>query len=203
MFVCYHYFVHLFLGKKRNIVLVKPSFLLLLLLLSSSSSSSSFFFFFFFFFPVGWGCRIHRILLLCRGLRPPLQRVSWYDTKWSDGEVPGMLELWGMQSTPSLPLLPGPLWPRVGGPGMILSIGQIELNCVLIETELFEIDLFLTFKLCTYAKLNCLKYHCFIGLMRTVFASGPRDRCSISGRVIPKTQKWYLMPPCLTLSIIR
>ena len=24
-----------------------------------------------------------------------------------------MLELWGMQSTPSLPLLPGPLWPRV------------------------------------------------------------------------------------------
>ena len=25
--------------------------------------------------PVGWGCRIHR-LLLCRGVRPP-QRVSW------------------------------------------------------------------------------------------------------------------------------
>ena len=25
--------------------------------------------------PVGWGCRIHR-LLLCRGVRP-LQRVSW------------------------------------------------------------------------------------------------------------------------------
>ena len=26
---------------------------------------------------------------------------------------------------------------------------------------------------------------------------------SIPGRVIPKTQKWYLIPPCLTLSIIR
>ena len=29
------------------------------------------------------------------------------------------------------------------------------------------------------------------------------DRGSIPGRVIPKTQKWYLMPPCLTFSIIR
>ena len=33
-----------------------------------------------------------------------------YDTKQSDHEVPVMLGLWGMQSTPSLPLLPGPLW---------------------------------------------------------------------------------------------
>ena len=32
-----------------------------------------------------------------------------YDTKQSDGEIPVMLELLGMQSTPSLPLLPGPL----------------------------------------------------------------------------------------------
>ena len=30
--------------------------------------------------------------------------------KQPDGEAPVMLELWGMQSTPSLPLLPGPLW---------------------------------------------------------------------------------------------
>ena len=29
------------------------------------------------------------------------------------------------------------------------------------------------------------------------------DRGSIPGRVIPKTQKWYLIPPCLTLSIMR
>ena len=32
-----------------------------------------------------------------------------YDTKQSDGEASVMLELWGMQSTPLLPLLPGPL----------------------------------------------------------------------------------------------
>ena len=36
-----------------------------------------------------------------------------------------------------------------------------------------------------------------------LFANGPGDLGSIPGRVIPKTQKWYLMPPCLTLSIIR
>ncbi len=36
-----------------------------------------------------------------------------------------------------------------------------------------------------------------------IVSFGPGDLGSISGRVIPKTQKWYLMPPCLTLSIIR
>ena len=33
--------------------------------------------------------------------------------KQSDGEVPVMLELWGMWSIPSLLSLPGPLWPGV------------------------------------------------------------------------------------------
>ena len=46
-----------------------------------------------------------------------------------------MLELWGMQSTPSLPLLPGPLWSGVIASERVLSMGQIEL--------------------CTCAKLNC------------------------------------------------
>ena len=46
-----------------------------------------------------------------------------YDTKQSDGEVPVLLELWGMQSTPSLPLLPGPLWPGVVAPNRTLSMG--------------------------------------------------------------------------------
>ena len=32
-----------------------------------------------------------------------------YDDKHSDGEVPAMLEVWGIWSTPSLPSLPGPL----------------------------------------------------------------------------------------------
>ena len=60
-----------------------------------------------------------------------------YDTKQSDGEVPVMLELWGMQSTPSLPSLPDPLWLGAVAPDRVLSMGQIEL--------------------CTYVKMNCLK----------------------------------------------
>ena len=43
-----------------------------------------------------------------------------------------MLELWGMWSTPLVPLLPGPLWPKVLAPDRILSMGQIELNCELM-----------------------------------------------------------------------
>ena len=39
--------------------------------------------------------------------------------------------------------------------------------------------------------------------MVRVFANGPGDLGSIPAQVIPKTQKWYLMLPCLTLSIIR
>ena len=43
-----------------------------------------------------------------------------------------MLELWGMWSTSSLPSLPGLLWPRVVAPDRVLSMGQIELNCILM-----------------------------------------------------------------------
>ena len=59
----------------------------------------------------------------------PLQRGKTshecpvYDTKQSDGEIPVMLGLWGMRSTPSLPLLPGPLWPSVVAPDRALSMG--------------------------------------------------------------------------------
>ena len=42
-----------------------------------------------------------------------------------------------------------------------------------------------------------------IGLEGKVFANGPRDMGSIPGRIIPKTLKWYLMLPCLTLINIR
>ena len=38
----------------------------------------------------------------------------------------------------------------------------------------------------------------FIDLMGRVFANDPGDWGSIPGRVIPKTHKSYLMPPCLT-----
>ena len=39
--------------------------------------------------------------------------------------------------------------------------------------------------------------------MVRVFANGLGDQGSIPGRVIPKTQKWYLMLSCLTFNIIR
>ena len=58
-------------------------------------------------------------------------KCSGYDTRPSDSEAQVMLELWGMESTPLLPSLPGPLWPGVTAPDRVLCIGQIELNCVL------------------------------------------------------------------------
>ena len=67
----------------------------------------------------GWGCRIP----LCRGVRPPPTSVPGYDTKQSDGEVPVMLEFWRIRSDPSLPSLPGPLWPRVVAHDRALSMG--------------------------------------------------------------------------------
>ena len=48
--------------------------------------------------------------LLQQGKTSP-NECPGYNTKQSDGEVPGMLELWELWSTPSLPFLPGPLWP--------------------------------------------------------------------------------------------
>ena len=41
------------------------------------------------------------------------------------------------------------------------------------------------------------------GIMVREFANGPQDWSLIPSRVIWKTQKCYLMPPCLTYSIIR
>ena len=46
-----------------------------------------------------------------------------------------------MRSTPSLPLLPGPLWPGVVAFDKVLSMGQIELHTY-VKTELFELELF-------------------------------------------------------------
>ena len=63
---------------------------------------------------VDWGCRILR-LLLCRWLRPS-NKCHGYDTKQSDGEVPVMLDLLGMQDTPPLPSLPGQPWLEVVAP---------------------------------------------------------------------------------------
>ena len=80
--------------------------------------------------PVSWGCRICW-LHFCRGVQLP-NECPGYDTKQSDGGVPVMLEFWGMRNMPSLLLLPGPLWLRVVAPDRVLSMGQIELNCILM-----------------------------------------------------------------------
>ena len=53
-------------------------------------------------------------------------------TKQSDGDVPVMLELWGMWSTPSLPSFLTLLWLGVVAPDRVLSMDQIELKCVLM-----------------------------------------------------------------------
>ena len=50
-----------------------------------------------------------------------------YDIKKSDDEVPLILELWEMWSTPSLPLLPGTFLLGVVVPDRVLSMGQLEL----------------------------------------------------------------------------
>ena len=128
--------------------------------------------------PVGWGCGIHR-LHLCKGVRSP-NECPGYDTKQSDGEVPVMLDLWGMWSTPSLLLLPGPLWPRTVAPdkqsdgevSVMLELwgmqstpslpwpsgplwpGVVALDRVLSMGQI-EIN-------CNFTKLNCLKLTVFI-----------------------------------------
>ena len=50
------------------------------------------------------------------GQDTPPNEYPGYDTKQSDGEVPVMMELWGMRSTPSLPgtLSPGVVAPDKG-----------------------------------------------------------------------------------------
>ena len=81
-------------------------------------------------YSVGWGCRIHR-LLLCREKTPPTE-CPGYDTKQSDGEVPAMMELWGMRSTPSFSSLPGPRWPSDVAPEMGPIYGLNRTNGILM-----------------------------------------------------------------------
>ena len=76
--------------------------------------------------PAGWGCRIHQ-LHLCWGVRlpSPLIECSEYGIKQIDGEALVLLELLGMGSTSSLPLLPVPFWPgMVAAPDKGLIYGS-------------------------------------------------------------------------------
>ena len=68
-----------------------------------------------------------------------LSECPGYDTKQCDGEIPEMMELWEMQSAPSLPLLRDPLWLGVVAPdrGHFYGANRTKLD--------------------TYAELNCLK----------------------------------------------
>ena len=75
---------------------------------------------------VAWDCRIHW-LNPCRGVRPSPNESPDYNTKQSDSEILVMLELWGMQNSPLVPLLPGPLEPGVVTPDRVLSMGPIKL----------------------------------------------------------------------------
>ena len=74
-----------------------------------------------------------------------------YDTKQSDDEAPVMLDLGGMQRTSSLPYLQGTLWPEVVAPDKVLSLGQTELNRVLM------LNWIAWNKTVLYAKLDCFK----------------------------------------------
>ena len=57
------------------------------------------------------------------GRKAPHHDYLRYDTKQSDGEVPVMLELLEMRSTPLFPLPPGPLWSGVVASDRVLSVG--------------------------------------------------------------------------------
>ena len=53
-------------------------------------------------------------------------------------------------------------------------------------------------------RLYCYFYSAYVTLLiLSQFTNGLGNRVLIPSRVIQKTQKWYLMPPCLTLNIIR
>ena len=67
------------------------------------------------------------------------------------------MEFSGMQSTTSLPLVPGLQWPGMVAPDMIRSIDLIEPfdieTVYLCQTELFEIELFDYLTVCKQIEL--------------------------------------------------
>ena len=66
-------------------------------------------------------CRLG--LHLCWEVSPTLNENSGYDTTESNGKA-SVLELWGKCTTPSLSLLPGPLWLRVLVPVRVPSMDK-------------------------------------------------------------------------------
>ena len=82
------------------------------------------------YWPSRLGLQNTPIAFLQRG--KPLTTSVLDMTLKSGGEAPVMLEIWGMWGTSLLPSLLGPLWLGVVAPDRVLSMGQIELNCILM-----------------------------------------------------------------------
>ena len=59
--------------------------------------------------------------------------MSWYDTKQPDGEALVLQEFWVMQGIPSLAWLSGSSWSGEIVSDRIQSMGQVKLNCVLMQ----------------------------------------------------------------------
>ena len=93
---------------------------------------------------VSWGCWLYRLHFF-RGVRPT-NECPEYDIKQFEGEDQA-LEIRGMQSTPSVPLL---LWPGVVASEIVLLMGQREQT------------------MCTDKWLN-LNYDCYIAIVETIY----------------------------------
>ena len=114
--------------------------------------------------PVGGGCRIHRLQkgktlpmnVLDMILNNPMMR---FQQCWSfeEYEVPLHCHCSQVHSGSG-----------VAVPDRVLSMGWIELNCVLMLNWIALNRIVLTFKLCTCVQLNCLKCNWFF-LIRTVW----------------------------------
>ena len=86
--------------------------------------------------------------------KPPSER---YDMEQSDWEIAVMLKLWEYGVLLNCHRSQVHSGPRVVAPDRVLSMGQIELNSVLILNWITWNRSVLKFKLPTYAKVNYLK----------------------------------------------
>ena len=86
---------------------------------------------------VSWGCRIHWVQL-CRVVTPPTE-CPLYDAKQSYGDVPVMLELWGMQSNPFIAIAPRSILTRSGSnwENPIHGSNRSKLHTFALEIKLF------------------------------------------------------------------
>ena len=82
-------------------------------------------YFFLLFVPYQIGLDVENIYCISAEAYELSNECPDYGVKPSDSETPA-LEIWGIRSTPSLPLLPGPLWLGVVASDRVLSMGQIE-----------------------------------------------------------------------------